>query len=209
MVGPVPQTVGGHNPDVFVFERDLDKAAEELAQCQYADDIADYPVEVMWIAEVPAEEKWALLFQANMADIGVPAEVVSRPWLSVVEDTSSQETSSHIVTIYVSTDLPEAGLMLQQRYHSSTANTWQQNEWLLDDEFDAAVEDALATADQEERFGKYAELQDYIAELAPSLFLYDQLEKHAVADYVEWTPEANSAVMGYQIYVPSIGVTPP
>jgi peptide/nickel transport system substrate-binding protein len=209
MVGPVPQTVGGHNPDVFVFERDLDKAAEELAQCQYADDIADYPVEVMWIAEVPAEEKWALLFQANMADIGVPAEVVSQPWLSVVEDTSSQETSPHIVTIYVSTDLPEAGLMLQQRYHSSTANTWQQNEWLLDDEFDAAVEDALATADQEERFGKYAELQDYIAELAPSLFLYDQLEKHAVADYVEWTPEANSAVMGYQIYVPSIGVTPP
>ena len=209
MVGPVPQTVGGHNPDVLAYERDLDKAAEELAQCQYGADIADYPVEVMWIAEVPAEEKWALLFQANMADIGVPVEVISQPWLSVVEDTSSQETSPHIVTIYVSSALAEAGLMLQDRYHSSTANTWMQNEWLLDEEFDAAVEDALATADEEERFAKYAELQDYIAELAPSLFLYDQLEKHAVADYVEWTPEANSAVMGYQIYAPWIGVTPP
>jgi peptide/nickel transport system substrate-binding protein len=209
MVGPVPQTVGGHNSDVLVYERDLAKAQEELAQCQYGADIADYPVEVMWIAEVPAEEKWALLFQANMADIGVPVEVVSQPWLSVVEDTSSQETSPHIVTIYVSTDLPEAGLMLQQRYHSSTANTWQQNEWLLDEEFDAAVEDALATADQGERFAKYQGLQDQIAELAPSLFLYDQLEKHAVADYVDWKPESNSAVMGYQIYAPRIGVTPP
>jgi peptide/nickel transport system substrate-binding protein len=209
MVGPVPQTTGGHNPDVLFFERDLDKAAEELAQCQYADDIASYPVEVMWIAEVPAEEKWALLFQANMADIGVPVEVISQPWLSVVEDCSALDASPHIVTIYVSSALAEAGMMLQDRYHSSTANTWMQNEWLLDEEFDAAVEDALATVDQEERFAKYAELQDYIAELAPSLFLYDQLEKHAVADYVEWTPEANSAVMGYQIYSPWIGVTPP
>ncbi len=208
MVGPVPQTVGGHNPDVLVYKRDLDKAQEELAQCQYADSIQDYSIEVVWIADVPAEEKWALLFQANMADIGIPVEVVSQPWLSVVENTSAQDTSPHIVTIYVSTDLPEAGLMLQQRYHSSTANTWQQNEWLLNEEIDAAIEDALATVDPEERFAKYQVLQDQIAELAPSLFLYDQLEKHAVADYVDWKPEENSSVMGYQIYVPRIGVTP-
>jgi peptide/nickel transport system substrate-binding protein len=162
----------------------------------------------MWIAEVPAEEKWALLFQANMADIGVPVDVVSQPWLSVVEDTSAQDTSPHIVTIYVSTDLPEAGLMLQQRYHSSTANTWQQNEWLLDEELDAAIEDALATVDPGERFAKYQDLQAQIAELAPSLYLYDQLQKHAVADYVDWKPEENSSVMGYQIYAPGIGVTP-
>ena len=136
-------------------------------------------------------------------------EVVSQPWLSVVENTSAQDTSSHIVTIYVSTDLPEAGLMMQQRYHSSTANSWQQNEWLLDEEFDAAIEDALATADQGERFAKYAELQDQLVELAPSLYLYDQLEKHAVQNYVDWKPEENSSVMGYQFYAPLIGVTNP
>jgi peptide/nickel transport system substrate-binding protein len=209
MVGPVPHTVGGHNPDVLVYQRDLDKANEELAQCAYADDLENNPVEVVWISEVPAEEKWALLFQANMADIGLPVEVISQPWLSVVENTSAQETSPHIVTIYVSTDLPEAGLMIQQRYHSSTANTWQQNEWLLDAELDAEIEDALATVDQAERFAKYAELQVKIVDLAPSLFLYDQLEKHAVQDYVDWRPEENSSVMGYQIYVPRIGVTNP
>ena len=208
MVGPVPQTVGGHNPDVTVFSRDLDAAQEELAQCAYGDSIGDYPIDVVWIAEVPAEEKWALLFQANMAEIGIDVNVISNPWLSVVENTSAQETSPHIVTIYVSTDLPEAGLMLQQRYHSSTANTWQQNEWLLDEELDAAIEAALNTVDQEERFAQYAELQAQIADLAPSLYLYDQQQKHAVADYVEWNPEANSPVMGYHIYAPFIDVAP-
>ena len=209
MIGPVPQTVGGHNPNVTVYARDLDKAQEELAQCQYADNIADLPIEVVWIAEVPAEEKFALLFQANMADVGIPVEVVSNPWLSVVENTSSQETSSHIVTIYVSSDLAEAGLMLQGRYHSDTAATWQQNEWLLDSDLDARIEDALATIDTDERFAKYAVLQAELADQAVSLFLYDQLEKHALADYVDWSPETNSPVMGYQIFAPFIGVTPP
>ncbi|RME80001.1 MAG: ABC transporter substrate-binding protein [Caldilineae bacterium] len=208
--GPVPASLGGHNPDVFVFHRDLEKAKEELAQCKYADEIENYPVEIHWVSEVPDEEKFALLFQSNMAEIGIPVKVVSIPWLSMVENTSSMETSPHIATIYVSSDLPEAGTMLFQRYHSSTANQWLQNEWLLDEEFDARIEDALATVDQEERFAKYYELQDYIAELAPSLFIYDQAEKHAYQSYVDWPALRGemSAVMGYYFFGPQIQVNP-
>jgi peptide/nickel transport system substrate-binding protein len=208
--GPVPASLGGHNPDVLVFSRDLDKAQEELAQCQYADELDQYPVDLHWVSEVPDEEKFALLFQSNMAEIGIPVNVVSVPWLSTVENTSAQETSPHIVTIYVTADLPEAGTMLFQRYHSSTANQWLQNEWLLDEQFDAAVEDALATVDQEERFAKYAELQDYIAELAPSLYLYDQVEKHAYQDYVDWPASRGeiSPVQGYYFFGPSIQINP-
>ncbi len=99
--------------------------------------------------------------------------------------------------------------MLQGRYHSDTAATWQQNEWLLDSDLDARIEDALATVDQEERFAKYAVLQAELADQAVSLFLYDQLQKHAVADYVDWNPEGMSPVMGYQLFAPFIGVTPP
>ena len=159
---------------------------------------------------MPDEEKFALLFQSNMAEIGIPVKVVSTPWLSTVENTSAQETSPNIVTIYVSADLPEAGTMLFQRFHSSTANQWLQNEWLLNADFDVKIEDALATVDQAERFAKYRELQDFIAELAPSLFLYDQVEKHAVQDYVDWPAERGemSPVMGYYFFGPVIQVNP-
>lgn len=208
--GPVPALIGGHNPDVFVFERDLDKAAEELAECAYGDDIANFPIEIHWVSEVPDEEKFALLFQANMAEIGIPVEVVSTPWLSVVEATSAQDTSPHIVTIYVTADLPEAGAMLQQRYHSSTADQWLQNEWLLDEELDARIEEALATVDQDERFALYYEIQEDIAQLAPSLFLYDQVQKHAYVTYLDW-PAAQgeiSSVQGYEFFAADIGVAP-
>lgn len=209
MDGPVPAILGGHDPNVMTYTRDMDKAQEELAQCQYADALDDYPVEVHWISEVPAEEKFALLFQANMAELGMTVEVVQMPWLSVVEETAMQESSPHIVTIYVSAALPEAGLMIKDRYHSSTAATWQQNEWLLDPELDTAIDDALATADQEERFAKYAALEARIMEICPSLFLYDQLEQHAVADYVDWNPDELSGLMGYEFWMPAIGVNPP
>jgi len=210
--GPVPAITAGHNPDVFVFERDLDKAREELALSKYADQLDQYPVEVHWITEVPAEEKWALLFQANMADIGIDVEVVGTPWLSVVENAASQDLSPHIVTIYVSADFPEAGSLLKVRYHSDAAATWSQNEWLLDDELDQMIDDALVTVDTDERYAKYRDLQDYIMDLCPSIFLYDQYQKHAYQSaYVDW-PAARGEVipvMGYTMFAPIIGVTVP
>jgi peptide/nickel transport system substrate-binding protein len=210
-VGPVPAICAGHNPDVFVFERDLDEAQAALAESRYADQLDQYPVEVHWITEVPAEEKFALLFQANMAEIGINVEIVGTPWLSVVEEMGSQETSPHIVTIYVSADFPEAGSLLKVRYHSDAAPTWSQNEWLLDEELDQLIDDALATVDEDERYAMYRDLQEYIVDLSPSLFLYDQVQKHAVQSYVDWPPARGDVipVMGYTMFAPAIGITGP
>ena len=209
MVGPVPAPLAGHNPNVLVYKRDLEKAKAELAQCKYANELDKYPVDVNWVAEVPDEEKWALLFQANMAEIGIKAEIIKVPWLSLVENTSKLETAPSIATIYVSADLPEAGLMLKQKYHSSTNGTWQQNEWLQDAEIDAAIDDALATIDDQERYAKYAAIQEKLVDLAPSVWLYDQVEKHAYRDCVDWPATRNEAsgLLGYWFYAAHIGVT--
>jgi peptide/nickel transport system substrate-binding protein len=208
MVGPVNAALGGHNPNVTVYTRDLDKAKAELAQCKYKDELSEYPVQFVWISEVPDEEKYALLFQANMADIGIPVEIVASPWLSVVENTSKLETSPTLVSIYVSSDLPEAGPMLKQRYHSSSAATWSQNEWLLDKDLDAKIDDALTTLDQAERFKKYEDIQAYLADLSPSIFVYDQLEKHAYQTYLDWPAATGEVIpmMGYNLLGFRIGV---
>jgi len=203
--GPVPAICAGHNPDVFVFERDLDKAREELALSAYADQLDQYPVEVHWCTEVSAEEKFALLFQANMADVGINVNIVSTPWMSMVEEGGSLDTSPHIQTTYVSADFPEAGSLLKVRYHSDAAPTWSQNEWLLDADLDQRIDDALATVDEDERYAEYRELQDYIVDL------YDQVQKHAVQSYVDWPPARGEVipVMGYTMFAAGIGITGP
>ncbi|MCG8352516.1 MAG: ABC transporter substrate-binding protein [Chloroflexales bacterium] len=208
MLGPVPQSLGGHNPNVKVYTYNPEMAAEELAQCRYADSIEQYPIEFVWVSEVPDEEKFALLFQSNMAALGIPVEIVSSPWLSVVENTSTLETSPHLVSVYISADLPEAGPMLKQRYHSSTAATWSQNEWLEDPDLDAAIDAALATTDQAERFAKYQSIQADLAAQAPSIFVYDQVEKHAYQSYLDW-PAAKGEIIpmsGYNIFAARISM---
>jgi peptide/nickel transport system substrate-binding protein len=209
MVGPVPAVLAGHDPNVLVYHHDLNQAKAELAQCKYANDIANYPITVDWVSEVPDEEKYALLFQSNMADIGMNVKIVKVPWLSLVDNMSKLESAPTIATIYVSSDLPEAGLMLKQRYSSSTTGTWQQNEWLQDPALDKQIDDALATLDQTQRFADYYQIQEELVNRAVSLWIYDQVEKHAYRDCVDWPAVRGetSLVMGYQEYAAQIGVT--
>lgn len=210
--GPVPKGVAGFNSDLELFTQDLDRARAELEESDYVGELDQYTLEFHWVTEVPDEEKIALLFQSNLQEIGLNVEVTGTPWLTMTELFTTAETSPDIVPIYVNADLPEAGATLFQRYHSSTTGTFFQGEWLLDDTYDGMIEEALATLDRDERFDQYAELQEYLMDLSPTIFAYDQLQKHAYQDYIDWYAgegEVVYNVMGWNQYFPWIGVNSP
>ena len=209
--GPVPTGYPGHDPNFTKYERNLEKAKAELKKSKYYDRLDQYPVETHWIAEVPDEEKAALLFMSNMADIGIKVNIVKVPWLSVVEEMSNIDTSPNIVTIFTSPAYAEAGSLLEARYHSNSAATWEQNEWLQDPEIDGMIDRAISTIDRDERFSLYRDIQQKLDEIAPSLYLFEQAQKHAYqATYIDW-PEARGEsvpVMGYQFAARFIEVFP-
>jgi peptide/nickel transport system substrate-binding protein len=209
--GPVAPGFPGHWSGFPTSERNLDKAMAELKKSKYFNQLAKYPVEIHWIAEVPDEEKVALLALSNFSDIGVKVNVVKVPWLSVVEEMGNQEQSPNIVTVFVSPHYPEAGSMLSSRYHSDSAPTWEQNEWLLNPEIDTMIDDAIATIDMQERYRKYEEIQKLIHELQPSLHLFEQAQKHPYqASYIDWpsTTGDKIPVMGYDFAANLISVYP-
>jgi peptide/nickel transport system substrate-binding protein len=210
-IGPVAPGFPGHNPDLLQYTRDLDKAKAELAKSKYHDKLDQYPVETHWAAEVPDEEKAALLFMSNMAELGIKVKVVKTPWMSMVEEAANQETSPNIETIFVAPHYAEAGSLLESRYHSNSAASWEQNEWLLDEELDGMIDGAIATIDREERYKKYHEIQAKITDLCPSLFMFEQAMRHAYqAAYMDW-PSATGdiiPVMGYTFDARFIEVYP-
>jgi peptide/nickel transport system substrate-binding protein len=210
--GPVPMSVAGFNPNLTPYVRDVARARQELARSRYARNIGDHPITFNWTAEVPDLEKYALLLQSNLAELGMVVTITRTPWLTITELVTTPKTTPHILSIYLNADLPEAGTMLFQRYHSSTVGTFYQGEWLRDEVFDRKIEQALATMDRERRFQLYHELQAYIMELSPSIFAFDQLQKHAYQTYIDWPAakgEVIYPVMGYNQYFPFIGVNPP
>ena len=100
MVGILSQSTPGHNPDVFTPRRDLDAARASLAECRYADNVADYPIDLVWVTEVPDEEKFALLYQANLSEIGMVVNVIGNPWAQSRPRKPPAESSARISSPY-------------------------------------------------------------------------------------------------------------
>jgi len=209
--GPVPPGYPGHWDGFTKYTLNKAKALEELKQSKYYGKLDEYPVELHWISEVPDEEKAALLFMSKMAEIGVKVNVVKVPWLSVVDEMAKEDTSPNIVTVFVAPHYAEAGSILDSRYHSRSAPTWEQNEWLLDTQIDALLDKSIATIGREERFKLYKDIQKRIDELAPSLYLFEQAQKHAYqASYIDWPAARGESVpvMGYDFAARFIQVYP-
>ncbi len=208
--GPVSSVLPGWNPDVYQYNYDLDKAEEEMALSMYAGQWDQYPIEYAWTAEVADLEKIALMTQAESQKVGLPVEIVSTPWMTMIDQAGSIESTPHIMSIWVSPHYGEAGSILEAKYHSSNAGTWEQTEWLLNDEVDAMIEEAMRTVDREDRFAIYMDIQEMIVDLAPTIFAYDNMERHAYQSYYITWPQAQDPipVMGYNVAARFIQVDP-
>jgi peptide/nickel transport system substrate-binding protein len=215
--GPVPHDLPGWNENTFQYTTDLEKAKEYLLKSKYANELDKYPVELYWITDVPDDEKIALTLQAQAQKIGIKVEVKKAPWISYVDLMSTIESTPNAAIISVSPDYNEAGSMLKLRYGSKSCGTWQEGEWLQSAELDAKIEDALSTVDRNERFEKYAKLQEEIAsDLCPTIWALDSGERRAYqSDYVYW-PSAElikegksvTPVLGYYAYFHDFKVYP-
>lgn len=210
-LGPVPSSLAGFCRPPEILKRNVQAAIEELKKSKYWGNLDKYPIDIWWIAEVPWEERVALLFKANLEEIGLKVNVIKHPWLSVIQGMSTLESSPHAVIIIVTADYAEAGAMLMKRYHSASYGKYHQNEWLFIPELDKMIEDSISTLDFNERLSKYCKIQHYIFNLYPTLYIFDYVDIRAYqAHYVDF-PAARGEVaplLGYQLECRWIQVYP-
>ena len=182
--GPVARVLPGFDPTVPAYYQDMAKAKEYLAKSKYAGE--EITLNLTWCAEVPEQEKIALLLQSNLAELGIDLVITKKPFGAMIADAQTVETTPQISFVNFSAPYFEAGGMLKTRYHSSSCGTWEQMEWLQDPVLDQMIDDALATVDDEERFAKYAEIQHYIYDLCPTVWGFNWVERRAYQTYVRW-----------------------
>lgn len=190
----------------------IEKAKDEIAKSKYANNIQDYPIEVCWVAETPDREKLALLIQAAADQIGVKVNVVKTPWASVVDNSSSPETTPNVTTTGFASDYSEAGGVFDSALSSKNAGTWMNCCWINDSKLDEMIDDALTTIDNDERVTKYEAIQDYLADECVMIPLCEETLRFAYqsayVDYNSADPEYMIPVMGYVNYMPDIRIYP-
>ncbi|MDG2260664.1 MAG: ABC transporter substrate-binding protein [Paracoccaceae bacterium] len=194
--GAIPVGMYGSNPAEMALERDMDAARAYLEACPY--DPADFNLEISWIAEVPLEERFALLMQANFAELGISSSIETLPWALFTERVASPENTPHISQIFVNAVTGDPDTLLFGMYHSSTPGTWQSPEYLADDQVDAALEAGRRGPGEEDREAAYAALNERLMELAPTIYGYDRQSVFAASDRVN-APALSDPAMAFGV----------
>lgn len=180
--GAIPQGMLGANPPDMELKRNLDAAKAHLAKCQYKPE--DINLELSWIGEVPIEERFALLMQANFAEIGIKSEIWKLPWALFSEQVSKSENTPNISQLFVSSVTSDPDTLLYGMYHSSAKGTWQSPEYLQDADVDTYLEEGRALSDDAGRADAYSALNKRLMEIAPTIYAQDQVSVFAASNRV-------------------------
>ncbi len=170
--GAIPVGMFGSKPSGNMLQRDLDAARQHLANCAY--DPSEFEIEITWIAEVPLEERLALLFQANLSEIGIKSTITKVPWALFSSSVNDPENTPHVSQIFVTAVTGDPDTLLYGMYHSSKAGTWQSPEHLNDTEVDTLLDMGRTAATDQAREEAYSALNDRLVAIAPSIYGFDR-----------------------------------
>ncbi len=181
--GAIPVGMLGANSADNAMSQDMAKAKEYLAACKY--DVADMNIEVTWIAEVPLEERFALLMQSNFTALGIKSEIKKLPWALFAEQVSTPENTPHISQLFVNAVTGDPDTLLYGMYHSSTPGTWQSPEYLNDAKVDEYLAAGRIATNDAEREAAYQSLNARLLEIAPTIYGFDRQSVYAASNRVK------------------------
>ena len=184
--GPVSGVLFGKNKDLPGYEYNLDMARDYLSKSKYANDPNSWVVDMAWCAEVPEQEKISLLFQSSLQQLGITLNITKTPFSVMTANAQTIETTPNASIVQWSPSFFEAGDVFKSRYHSEATGSWEQMEWLLDPVLDEMIDKSLTITDSEARSKAYQEIEAYIYDLCPTIWMCRNDSRYVVQPYIEW-----------------------
>ncbi|MDX1391504.1 MAG: ABC transporter substrate-binding protein [Rheinheimera sp.] len=180
----LPPTSWAYNPDLPTQPYDPIRARALLAEAGYPDgfsmDIWAMPVQRLYN---PNALKTAELMQADLAQIGVTASIVSYEWNTFRRKLRAYEHDS--VLIGWSADNADPDNFFRPLLSCSAAQTGTNRANWCDENFDRLISQALLTADQKQRRSYYMAAQQYLAEQMPLLSLAHSQRFQAISSEIK------------------------
>jgi peptide/nickel transport system substrate-binding protein len=177
--GPVAHGIPNHDPDVFTYTYDLDKAKEYMAKSAYPDGFT------ATIGPQPgSREQIAEVFQQNMAEIGITVEIQSVPYSVLWEMMQDPETSLDFSIANWFPDFPTFDSAFTPSL-GPIEYSWQNWSFYNSSEVRTLLEDARYEFNETKRDNLYKELQRVIVEDSPCLFMFEEHRTMLLQPYVE------------------------
>ena len=183
-----------YNSDVPRYEYDPERAARLFAEAGWEDSDGDGVLDkngtpFSFLFEVGIQGnlvRIGQIVQQQLREAGLDARFETLEWNTMIQKNVIRRDYDMILNWWRYPADPD----LLPYFHSSTAGTGYNIPGYRDSRLDELLEAGSTIADPEERRGIYLELQDYMAETLPYLFLWYPMETAVRRANLEGVPES-------------------
>lgn len=137
------------------------------------------------------QTKVGLLFQSNLAPLGIKVEISNHAWADILAQTSKPQTTKNVYAIQLAPGYPDPDGVLPQAWATSSHGSWSGAQWYSNATVDELIAKGRATLDEGERVAIYTQIQQQIIADSPAIFMMNVPVQVAI----------NSRVGGYKFDV--------
>jgi peptide/nickel transport system substrate-binding protein len=188
ITGCLPDGVPGHDPNVQpVYRQDLEKAREYLDKTPWA--AGGVEMDFVYVTGLPFEEAMGTMLAEPLSDFGITVNLVPKVWPDMVAMSTHPETGADMLCAFDDMG-PVATQWLRYQYYSPfwdkpEGGSFQSACFYKNTDFDAMLEQAEATADEEERMELVRDMQGMIMEDIPAIMTYTMPNMLGFSDRVK------------------------
>lgn len=177
--GPISNQVFGFHPDLDSLSYDPERAEELLEEAGYEDGFET----TIWTNDNPTRIEIAEIVQNQLAEVNIDASIDVLEWGAYLDGTAEGNHDMFIlgwVTVTGDADYGTYAL-----FHSDMHGAPGNRSFYTNEDVDELLDEARTETDPEVREDLYHEVQEYLVEEAPMLYLYHPQWMIALADGVE------------------------
>lgn len=194
MVGPLPNGIFGHDPNLAVPKTDLDKAKEFLAKSKVPN--GGIKLTMVHVSGLEQQRRIALVLLDSLKKLNIELDIKPMVWPDMVASTASPDKMADFFPVYQTANYGDPDNIAFAAYHSSRNGNWQ-NPVYKNPAVDALILAGRAETDANKRKAIYLDMQKQIVEDAPDIFGVLEKRKLAMRSDVQgfiFTPVASNAV---------------
>lgn len=174
-IGPLPASIWSHDPNLKLYEYNVEKAKELLKKSKYADQLSKGPMKISMVNYYRPTDQMALYIQASLQKIGFEVEIDKTPWPAVWARYKNKEKSPNIGLMNWWPTYVTPGDWFKSMWYTEKDPLWNFSYW-YNAEFDKLIDEAIGSeaSDRQKSIEIYKKLQQWLVDEAVSLFAIDR-----------------------------------
>lgn len=178
--GPLDPVFGEHDETIFLYNKDLDRARELLADAGYPN--GGFTLRLGIVAGLQLEVDAGLMFQSGLAKLGIQLEIQQIPWPSLLTGCRDCENGPDMCFLFSGGRVPDPNNSLARPWHTNGTYDWS---CLPNEELDAVLDEALRTVNPSDRTELYKTAQRMIADAIPAIWVMTNTQIKATRSWVK------------------------